>query len=250
MKKISLLVLLFTCCHSLFAQTKVTQHYNRTWTGYFNQTRLSEKWGLWADVQPRSKGDWGGEGVAQLLTRVGITYYVNDATKITAGYAYIIDFPAEGHKNIAVYEHRPWQQIQWHTKYGGNKKMMQWFRLDERYRRKVLNDDSLAKGYHFNWRLRYNFLYEIPFYKNGNDPKSWSFIVNDEVHVNFGKQIVNNYFDQNRFFLGFKYQTGKQSNLQFGYMNWFQQLAAGNRYRNSHVARVFFFQNLDLRKKK
>ncbi|HPH89637.1 MAG TPA: DUF2490 domain-containing protein, partial [Ferruginibacter sp.] len=128
MKKISLLVLLFTCCHSLFAQTKVTQHYNRTWTGYFNQTRLSDKWGLWADVQPRSKGDWGGEGVAQLLTRVGITYYVNDATKITAGYAYIIDFPAEGHKNIAVYEHRPWQQIQWHTKYGGNKKMMQWFR--------------------------------------------------------------------------------------------------------------------------
>ncbi len=126
---------------------------------------------------------------------------------------------------------------------------MQWFRLEERYRRKILNDDSLADGYNFNWRLRYNIWYEVPFFKNGTDINSWSFIVNDEVHVNFGKQIVNNYFDQNRFFLGFKYQAGKQSNLQFGYMNWFQQLPAGNRYRNSNVIRIFFFQNFDLRKK-
>lgn len=250
MKKIFILFILFTMSGCLLAQTKTTAQYTRTWEGYFNQTRLSDKWGLWADVQLRSKDDFGGEGIAQLLTRVGATYYVTDNTKLTAGYSYIVDFPGDNHKNISTYEHRPWQQIQWHTKYAGNKRMMQWFRLDERFRRKILNDDSLASGYNFNWRIRYNFLYEIPFYKNGVEPKSWSFIVNDEVHINFGKQIVNNYFDQNRFFLGFKYQVSKQSNLQFGYMNWFQQLAAGNQYRNSHVARIFFFQNFDLRKKK
>jgi hypothetical protein len=75
-------------------------------------------------------------------------------------------------------------------------------------------------------------------------------VVNDEVHINFGKQIVNNYFDQNRFFLGLKYQTGEHSNLQVGYMNLFQQLAAGNKYRDINAFRFFFFQNLDLRKKK
>jgi Protein of unknown function (DUF2490) len=69
------------------------------------------------------------------------------------------------------------------------------------------------------------------------------------VHVNFGKAIVNNYFDQNRLFVGLKYQTGLHSNLQFGYMNIFQQLAAGNQYRNFNVLRFFFFQNFDLRKK-
>jgi len=113
-----------------------------------------------------------------------------------------------------------------------------------------LNDDALAPGYNFNFRLRYNFWYEIPFVKNGTEPRSWSFITNEEIHVNFGKQIINNYFDQNRFFVGFKYQTAANSNFQFGYMNVFQQLPAGNRYRNFNVARVFFFQNLDLRKKK
>ena len=78
---------------------------------------------------------------------------------------------------------------------------------------------------------------------------SLSFVLNDELHVNFGKEIVYNYFDQNRFFAGFSYQVNAHDNVQFGYMNVFQQLATGNRYRSIHAARVFYFHNLDLRKK-
>ncbi len=77
-----------------------------------------------------------------------------------------------------------------------------------------------------------------------------SFVINDEAHINFGKEIVNNYFDQNRFFLGLKYQCNKQSNIQLGYMNVFQQLAAGNKYKSIHAIRLFYFQNFDLRKKR
>ena len=127
---------------------------------------------------------------------------------------------------------------------------MQWLRMEERYRRKILNDSTLADGYSFNWKLRYNFFFQIPFNKKGPVPKSWSFIVNDEIHINFGKQVVNNYFDQNRFFIGFNYAFTPISDLQLGYMNVFQQLPAGNQYRSIHAPRIFFFQNLDLRKKK
>ena len=248
MKKCLLVIIAFYFTAVSFSQTKQTEHISRTWLGYFNQTRFSDKWGIWAEAQLRTKEDYV-EGISQSILRAGLTYYITDNTKFTIGYAYVNDFPATGHKNISVPEHRPWQQLQWHTKYG-KKRMMQWFRLEERYRHKIKNDDELADGYNFNFRLRYNIWYEIPFVKNGTDPKSWSFILNNEVHVNFGKQIVNNYFDQNRFFLGFKYQTGNHSNLQFGYMNVFQQLAAGNRYRSTDVARIFFFQNIDTRKKK
>ncbi len=250
MKKIVIITaLLFIYPKSVFAQaTKTTEHLNKVWLGYLSQIRFSDKWGAWTDIQLRTKDDWV-DGVAQELYRVGLTYYVTDNVKLTAGYAYIVDPPGDNHKNVTTHEHRPWQQVQWHTKYG-SQKMMQWFRLEERYRRKILNDNALADGYNYSWRIRYNILYEIPFYKNGSEPQSWSVILNDELHINFGKQIVNNYFDQNRLFLGFKYQVNKQSNMQFGYMNWFQQLAAGNQYRNSNVARVFFFQNFDLRKKK
>jgi Protein of unknown function (DUF2490) len=243
-------ILLFFCTviitATTVAQVKQTTSTNQVWTGYFNQTRFSNKLGAWADVHLRTKEEFF-TNFSQAIVRLGLTYYLTDDAKLTVGYAYVNHFPAEGHKNISQPEHRPWQQVQWHNRY--NKvRTMQWFRLEERFRRKILNDNKLAKGYNFNFKLRYNFFSQFPLSKKRFQPNTLSFVVNDEVHVNFGKQIVNNYFDQNRLFLGFNYHINKHDNLQFGYMNVFQQLAAGNRYRSTQVARVFYFHNLDLRK--
>lgn len=228
------------------AQTKNTTNVQQLWFGYFNQTRLTGKFGLWGDFHLRTNEDFT-NNLSQILIRPGVTYYVNDNTKLTVGYAYVNHYPADGHKDISQPEHRIWQQLQWHTKYSKTR-MMQWLRLEEKYRRKILNDSALAEGYNFSYKLRYNLWWEIPFSQRPEN--RFSFILNDEIHINFGKQIVYNYFDQNRFFAGFKFNMNKHDNLQFGYMNQFSQLAAGNRYRNNHVIRLFYFQNLDLRKKK
>jgi hypothetical protein len=228
-------------------QSKQLQSVNQIWMGYFNQTRLSNRWGTWTDLHLRTKESLV-DNFSQSIVRLGVTYYANDVTKLTAGIAFVSIYPADSHKLITQPELRPWQQVQWHTKYG-KKKMMQWFRLEERFRRKILNDSTLADGNDFNFRLRYNFWYDLPLTKKGIVPKGVSFVVNDEVQVNFGKQIVLNYFDQNRFFLGLKYQVNEHSNVQFGYMNLFQQLAAGNKYRSINAIRLFYFQNLDFRKK-
>ncbi len=244
---VCILILSLVISSAASGQVKTTSHINQVWVGYLNQTRLSNKWGTWTDLHLRTKEDFF-SNLSVGIVRVGITYYVSDAVKLTAGYAFVNFFPGDNHKNISQPEHRPWQQVQWHTKYAKTR-TMQWLRLEERYRRKILNDSTLASGYSFNWKLRYNFLFQVPLSKKGPEPKTWSFIVNDEVHINFGKQIVNNYFDQNRFFLGFAYQTNKTDNLQIGYMNVFQQLAAGNQYKSIHTARVFYFHNLDLRKR-
>lgn len=228
-------------------QAKQTEALHQVWAGYFNQTRFSNKWGTWTDLHLRTKEDFF-TNFSQSIVRAGLTYYVNDDTKLTAGYAYVTNYPGDNHKNISQAEHRPWQQIQWHTKYP-KLRLMQWFRLEEKFKRKILNDNELASGYSFNYKLRYNFFAQFPLSKKRFQPKTLSFVVNDEVHINFGKQIVSNYFDQNRFFLGFAYHVNSHDNLQFGYMNLFQQLAAGNRYKSVQVARVFYFHNLDLRKK-
>lgn len=229
------------------AQTKQTEHIGQVWLGYLNQTRLSDKWGIWLDAHLRTKESML-TGLSQGMIRAGLTYYVNDDVKLTAGYAFINHFPADNHKNISQPEHRPWQQIQWHTKYP-RMRLMQRVRLEERYRRKILNNDALAEGYNFNFRLRYNFFSQVPLSKKRFQPGTLSFVLNDELHINFGKQIVYNYFDQNRFFTGFNYHVNKHDNLQFGYMSLFQQLGAGNRYRSLHTARIFYFHNLDLRNK-
>ncbi|XVJ68018.1 MAG: DUF2490 domain-containing protein [Lacibacter sp.] len=230
-----------------FSQTsKSTDEEQQIWLGYFNQTRFSKRWGLWTDMHLRTKEEFT-TNFSQLIIRPGLTYYLTDDAKFTAGYAFINHFPADNHKNISLPEHRPWQQFQWHTKYP-KVKLMQWFRLEERFRRKIKNDDELADGYTFNWRLRYNILSQFPLSKKRFAPGTFSFVASNEVFVNFGKQIMYNYFDQNRFFAGFHYHVKKHDNLQFGYMNLFQQLAAGNRYRSIHTARIFYFHNLNFHK--
>src|SRR6187455_1347170 len=184
MKPLLLLVIVFVSCSCITkAQSKKsTENVNQLWFGFFNQTRFSNKWGLWTDLHLRTKENFV-DNFSQSIIRLGLTYYVTDATRLTAGYAYVSTYPAEGHKNVTQPEHRPWQQVQWHTKYG-KKRMMQWFRLEERFRRKILNDSTLAEGYNFNWRLRYNIWYDIPLSRKGIVPHSMSFVVNDELHIN------------------------------------------------------------------
>ncbi|MEO5685032.1 MAG: DUF2490 domain-containing protein [Chitinophagaceae bacterium] len=249
MKRALCIICLQAICGSmLYAQSaKSTENIEQVWLGYYNQARFSNKWGMWTDLHLRTKEDLT-NNFSQAIIRLGLTYYIDNSTKLTAGYARVFLFPGDNHKDITQPEHRAWQQLQWHTAFKKTR-LMQWFRLEERFRRKIANDAALADGYNFNWRLRYNILYEVPLVKDGLQPNSLSFIANDELHINFGKEIVNNYFDQNRFFLGFKYQLSKNSNIQAGYSNLFQQLSAGNKYKNINIARIFFFQNLDLRKK-
>ena len=226
---------------------KQTTHTEQVWLGYFNQTRFSNKWGLWVDLQLRTKEDFF-TNFSTAIARAGATYYLNDNTKLTAGYAYINHFPADGHKNVSQPEHRPWQQIQWHTKYE-KLRLMQWIRLEERFRRKIENDDELAEGYNFNWRVRYNFFAAFPLSKQAFAPKTWSFVLNDELHINAGKEVVYNYFDQNRFFAGFSYHLNAHDNIQVGYLHVFQQLSsAASSYKSIHAARLFYFHNLDTRR--
>ena len=218
----------------------------QTWVGYFNQTRLSNKWGLWLDLHFRQKENFV-EEAHQAIVRPGIIYYLSDRARLSSGYAFVNHFPAKGHEDISQPEHRIWQQLQWMQKHPGFN-TMQWIRLEERFRRKIEDNNNLASGYNFSYRLRYNFALMIPLSGKTIEPKTIFLFLNDELHVNFGKEIVYNYFDQNRAFLGLAYQIDKHSNVQLGYMNIFQQTASGNTYNTTHAARLFLFHNLDFRK--
>lgn len=225
---------------------KQTQHVQQVWLAYNNQTRLSDKWGLWGDFHLRTKEDFIKDFSTGII-RLGLTYYAHDQLKFTAGYAFVNHFPSDNHTGISQPEHRPWQQVQWHTN-SKRSRLMQWIRLEERYRRKILNNEELDNGYNFNFRVRYSIMLMLPMSKNAFAPGTFSFTANDELHINMGKQIVYNYFDQNRLFAGLTYHISPHEQLQFGYANVFLQLASGDRYRSLHTARLFYFQNLDFRK--
>lgn len=225
--------------------TKNPQYLNQILLAYFNQTRLRAIWGIWADFQWRTKEDFINSFLLSIL-RVGVIFYIADNLKLTAGYAWVNYSPADNHKNISQTEHRLWRQFQWYAKYG-RKGMVHWIRLEERFRHKILNDDVLADGYNFNYRIRYNWRYQLPLDKKANAPGATTFIINDEINVNAGKQIVYNYFDQNRLYAGLKIKLTAVSNLQFGYLNFFQQLAAGNQFKKVNALRLSYLQSIDLR---
>jgi len=230
------------------AQQKQTEYIKQAWLGYVSQTRLSDRWGVWLDLHLRTKEDFVND-LSTAIFRPGISYYANDRLRFTVGYAYVNFFPADDHSGVSQPEHRPWQQVYW-TMQGKRSRVVNTIRLEERYRRKIKSDDELADGYNFNFRARYNTLLFLPLSRKAFAPNTFSVSMNNELMVNFGKHIVNNYFDQNRLLLGFAYHVNEKDYLQFGYMNLFQQLPAGNRYKMFHVARAYFYHNIDLRKKK
>ena len=245
-QKVLLMLLL---SNSVFAQTQAKQisDAEQTWLGYFTQVRVSNKWGIWTDIHYRTKENFV-EGSYRFLARVAAIHYFTDDFRLLNGYTFNNNFPEEGHANISQPEHRIWQQLQFNTFY--NKiKATQWLRLEERWLHKIKNDDELADGYNFATRLRYNYLLQIPLSKKGIVPKTFSVVLNDEVFLNLGKNVLYNTFDQNRLFVGFAYTFSPKSTLQFGYMNVYQELAAGYKYKNLNTLRIFFFQNFDLRKK-
>lgn len=247
MIRFSLLILLFINATLCFSQTveKHVHEREQLWLGYFNQTRLTNKFGLWFDIHYRQTDNFV-DRPFQFLVRPALTYFIRDNLRVQAGYAFAEHFPAKG-KDTTRPEHRAWQQIWWTQKYSGLT-TLQWLRLEERFNRKIEND-VLLDEYNFNYRLRYNMSFFIPLKGKEITPRSPFVAVMNEVFINFGGKIVYNTFDQNRFFAGVGYQFTSHLNGQLGYMNIYQQEASGNNFLSTHAIRFFIFHSLDLRPK-
>jgi hypothetical protein len=226
-----------------FSQEKATEYTEQTWFAYNNQTRLTKRSGIWLDLHLRLNDDFIKKPAVSIL-RGAYIFYLNDQNRLAAGYAYVTQYaPDESSPNIP--EHRLWQQIQWFEKKNWLT-MMQWVRLEERFRRKVI-EGELVSDYNFNYRVRYAMALTIPLKGKTVTPRTPFIFINNEIMVNFGSEIVNNYFDQNRFFVGAGYQFTQQLNAQIGYLNVFQQLPAPGTFRHVDAIRLFIFHNLDFR---
>lgn len=229
------------CSLTSNAQRQV-EYRDQTWLALFNQTRFSKHSGLWVDVHVRLTDDFL-KSKSLSIARIGYTHYAGEA-RLTAGYAYATRYARDSNEPNEP-EHRAWQQVQWVEK----KKhftMMQWFRLEQRFRGEV-QEGQVTGHYNFNYRARYNLAVTVPFKKATQTP---FLFFNNEVHVNFGKEIGINFFDQNRLFAGLGYQFSPHLNIHAGYMFVFQQLPAVNQFVHINAIRLFLFHTLNLTEKR
>lgn len=243
-KLIASLILLFIITE---IQAQVTEKHvherEQLWFGYFNQTRFSNKWGMWTDIHYRMTDNFA-ERPFQFMIRPAATYFIKDNLRVNVGYTFVHHFPGKG-LNTSRTEHRPWQQIWWNQKYPGLV-TLQWLRLEQRFNEKVVGDVK-QEGYNHNFRVRYNFSFFIPLKGKELAPKTPFVALINEVFLNFGDKVVYNTFDQNRLFGGIGYQFTSHLNAQLGYMNVYQQEGSGSNYFSTHAIRLFVFHTLDLR---
>lgn len=240
-----LLLLLFVLLvpHFSFSQEKETDYVEQGWLGYMNQTRLTDRSGIWLDLHLRLQDDFIRQPAVSIL-RGAYVFYVNDQIRLASGYAYVTQY-ALNDAAPDIPEHRPWQQVQWFEK-KNRFTLMQWVRLEERFRRKVIAGE-LTSEYNFNFRARYALAATVPLKGRSVVPRTPFVFVNNEVMINFGSEIVYNYFDQNRFFAGVGYQFSEKLNAHIGYLKVFQQLPAPAAFRQADAIRLFVYHNLDFR---
>ena len=226
------------------SKSKEVTERTHAWLGYVSQSRFSQKWGMWFDFNGRFIDL--PENQFQLILRPALIYYVTDELRFMAGYCYGYNTAP---KNLSTNwdEHRPWQQVFVRKKYNGFQ-TRQWLRFEQRFIQKVAQD-KLTGDYGFNFRFRYSFMITVPLKGKEVKARIPFFVAQDEIFINAGKDIIYNYFDQNRLFIGFGYAFSDQLTFQLGYMNIFQQRPSGNEFFNNHAIRLFFFHTLDFRPK-
>jgi len=242
--KFYILSFFLLCSVFLNAQTRQVQYGQQSWLDYLNQNRYSKQWGSWIDLQLKLTDNYYKSELAT-ETAIGATYYTKNNLKLVGALTYVDQVQA-GPISYHLSEYRPWQMVQLNTDLT-HLKTLQWLRLEERFRETAI-DNHPSNHYDFNYRFRYQFLSNIPLTKHHYQKGSLSFVVSEEVYLNFGKNIVYNTFDQNRFSAGFYYYINKENIFQFGYTNVYQILNQKNKFNNLDVVRLSIFNNIDFRK--
>ena len=191
-----------------------TQHQNTGWLFLLNNTKISEKWGIYADVQVRSADNW--ENVRNVLIRPGITYYANGKNEITLGYLLNQTYThVDGVSDNTLIEHRIWEQYVYKHKIS-TISVSHRFRLEQRFIERAAKDDLFAQ------RLRYFVRFILPLEKNKQTfTNGFYAALQNELffNVQHKDELNGKLFDQNRGYVAVGYRLNKSWDMEIGYMN-------------------------------
>ena len=246
MKKI-LLIFFFTVCasYSVHCQAvdRTTDTQENGWYMYFGTYKVSPSLSIHSELQVRRSGII--KDPQQLLVRTGLNYHLSKATTVTLGYGFIDTHPY-GKQPVPkrFIEHRLWQQLILNHSEGR-------FLFNHRYRQEQRwLETPLSTDSDFNYlnRSRYRFMVNIPLNNRSMDKGTVFLSLYEEIFLNFGKNVRNNIFDQNRIYAALGFQTGTNSNIQVGYLNQRIQKADGVHYENNKTFQIAFSHTLNLSK--
>jgi hypothetical protein len=238
MFRILLFIGVLISCSINYAQNKTTKEVNhqaQTWISINTELKFNEHWGTMNDVHIRRTDFAAKENF--YFARTGITYALYPKLTVAAGYAHLWLASAKPEWSNFAEENRIYQQVLYSSKIG-KVNVLQRIRNEQRWQDKMVNDEAVDTR--FTNRIRYLLSFTIPVFTNEKWP---SLVIADEILMHFGKEVVYNSMDQNRFFVGIRQNINPKWSYDFGYMNVYQQKYSGYQYDSNHTLRLFFYFN-------
>lgn len=226
---------LFTFTPNLYAQKEIS--YQRlVWGRYYLRVKLNDKWTIHQEMEGRQYATpW---RFHHFINRTQLGYTFNSAWNANLGLVYSLqsqpqDPNIRAYKNVA--ELRPQVEV------GNKQKLGERWQLGQRYRFDVRFFEQADHSFKFtNARFRYQaeLQYKLT--------EQIAFKAFDEVHLNIGKSILYNVFDQNRCGVSAQWTANKYLGIEMGYVNWFQQRPSGEDFYNRDIWRLTIHHSIHL----
>lgn len=212
---------------------------NMLWLGYYSTINLNPKWSVNSDLQFRTRNEI--KNYSQALIRTDVSRKLSDKFTATLGLAHFRFFITNTRTRG---EWRPWQEFKLQDELG-NFKVTHRIRIEERYNEVVENNINTGR-YLFNFRFRYRIDLKFDLSKNKENAKKIVGIIGNEVMINAGKEIIYNYFDQNRTYAGLNFELNNSISFQIQYMHFWQQASNGYQLNSTNVLRFNIFHTINL----
>lgn len=213
---------------------------SQAWTSINTLATIDKHWALIGDFHIRRNAFMHEPGF--YFIRTGAAWYCRKDLFVALGYGHM--WLATNIRDHYIYagENRLYQQLQYHAR-TGRIGFTQRIRNEQRWQQKIVNGQKT--GYErFSDRIRYLFSVSIPIFKDVHWPE---LVIADEVAVQFGREIIYNRFDQNRFFIGIRQKLSQQLSFDFGYLYQYQQKYTPHEVDENQILRLFFYYQPRLR---
>lgn len=199
----------------------------------------NSKWGVHLEGQWRRTDlglNW-----QQYLLRPAVNYQLTKNVMLTGGYGFAKSYPYGDFPSVAAApEHRFFEQAL--IKHKAWKLDIQHRLRQEQRNIGVMTkqaDGSIQRtAWRYENRFRYMLRADIPISK-----KNYIGIYN-EIMFNFGKNVEKNVFDQNRAYIAFGRNLGRQTKLELGFLEQTVQRRGGLVYEHNHTLQVAIYSKI------
>lgn len=208
-----------------------------TWVSLNSNWYLKPKFFLVGDIHIRENDFFTSNSF--YFGRIGIGYQINEKLNSTVGYAVLLSTNSDDVAPINNVENRIHQQISLNSKMGKFSLFQRW-RNELRWQNQYINNEKIGST-KFSDRIRYLLSLNFQLFKNKKLPQ---ITCSNELMFQFGNNLSNNIFDQNRAFIGIKQNITKSLSYDFGYMYIYQSKVSSNIINHGDIMRLFFYYSL------